>query len=247
MWQNGVMQDLGTGFGPNGFSLAWGINNTSIIVGQHHATQSAPKRAFLWRGGFFRDLGTLGGETTLPFATNSIAYDINNLNQVVGVARTSPGALHGFLFQNGVMQDLGTLGNDIDATQAFAINNLSQVVGSSPIAGDGATHAFLWQNGVMQDLGTLGGTFSQASDINNHTQVVGSAYPQGSSFPHAFVWENNQMTDLNQVTKGIPAGLVLQTAQAINDNGYIVGNTCGILCEPGATPLARAFLLVPMN
>ena len=49
------------------------------------------------------------------------------------------------------------------------------------------------------------------------------------------------MTDLNQVTKGIPAGLVLSFAQAINDDGYIVGSTCGILCEPGATPLECAF------
>ncbi|NJM41590.1 MAG: hypothetical protein HC853_12930 [Anaerolineae bacterium] len=113
-------------------------------------------------------------------------------------------------------------------------------------------HAFLWQNGVMQDLGTLGGDSSVALDINIHGQVVGAAdtpiTPQ-NVYGRAFIWENGQIIDLNQVTEGIPQGVLLQVAWAINDNGYIVGDTCGeptgFLCEAGTVPHNSAFLLIP--
>jgi hypothetical protein len=62
---------------------------------------------------------------------------------------------------------------------------------------------------------------------------------------HAFIWEDGALTDLNDVVTNLPADVVLETARAINDDGYIVGTTCGTLCESGVTPLARAYLLIP--
>jgi hypothetical protein len=60
------------------------------------------------------------------------------------------------------------------------------------------------------------------------------------------VWQNGVIVDLNEVVTNLPEGVVLEVARSINDSGHIVGTTCGTLCEPGVTALARAFLLVPV-
>jgi probable HAF family extracellular repeat protein len=67
-----------------------------------------------------RDLGTLGGMT-------SLAYGINATGQVTGESTTAANELHAFLWENGVMRNLGTLGGT--DSRAFGINNLGQVVG----------------------------------------------------------------------------------------------------------------------
>ncbi|NJM41589.1 MAG: hypothetical protein HC853_12925 [Anaerolineae bacterium] len=131
------MTDIGTGYGPGSWSQAYGINATGVIVGIRSESLIAPVNAFVWRNGGFRDLGTLGGTTA--FGVNSRAQDINDLNQIVGTARTANGAIHAFLFRHGVMQDLGTLvGGSGSASEAFGINNLRQVVGHS-ITGSGGS------------------------------------------------------------------------------------------------------------
>lgn len=69
-------------------------------------------------------------------------------------------------------------------SQATALNDKGQVVGSSTSVADGisTTHAFLWENGVMRDLGSLAtqagdmGTIARA--INNSGDIVGDVWPQ---------------------------------------------------------------------
>jgi probable HAF family extracellular repeat protein len=246
-YRNGVMRDLGTGFGSGSFSRAWDINNNGWIVGERSRQQSSPVRAFLYRNGRFRSLGTLGGRSPFRFGTDSIAHAINDRGQIVGTALPPNPPLHGFLWENGVMRDLGTLGGNGEATTAFAVNNGGQVVGASQAA-NGQTHAFLWQNGVMQDLGTLGGNYSAAYGINVHGQIVGGSRVPNAPFGnagHAFLWENGQLIDLNGVVANLPADVVLESARAINDDGRIVGTSCSGFCEPGATAPSHAFLLTP--
>jgi probable HAF family extracellular repeat protein len=247
--RGGVMSDLGTGFRrAGGFSRAWDINARSQIVGERAASQSAATRAFLWQNGRFRDLGTLGGQDG-PFGTSAVAHAVNDQGQVVGTAMPPNPPLHAFIWERGTMEDLGTLGGNQEATQAFAINNAGQVVGSSPTT-QGDTHAVPWDDGSIEDLGTLGGDFSTAYGINADGDVVGGSAVSGAPFGnagHAFLWANGQLVDLNDVVTNLPAGVALETARAINDDGYIVGTTCGVICEPGITPLAGAFLLVPSS
>jgi probable HAF family extracellular repeat protein len=244
--RNGLLTDLGTGYGAGGFSRAWEINDVGDIVGERARRQSSPVRAFLLRNGRFRDLGTLGGVGG-PFGTSSVAYGINDRRQVVGAALPPTGPLHAFLWERGVMRDLGTLGGNSEATEARAIDDFGRVVGSSPTAA-GSTHAFLWEGGAMRDLGTLGGDSSYAYGINADGEVVGGSRTPSSppnNAGHAFMWARGRMVDLNTVVTNLPSNVVLEVAQAINADGSIVGTTCSGFCEPGKTAPTRAFLLIP--
>jgi probable HAF family extracellular repeat protein len=251
VYRGGRMIDLGTGFGSGSYSLAWDINETGLIVGERSRTQSSPTRAALWQNGTIRDLGTLGGSTSDPFATESIAYAVNDRGQVVGTALPRSGnPLHGFVWQNGVMRDIGTLGGNGESTEARDIADNGQIVGRSQNAA-GESHGFTSTNGVLTDLGTLGGGESGAYGVNENGQIVGySRIADVDPFlaPHATLWVDGEIVDLNEHVIDLPADVQLQSAFDINDDGVIVGITCNAfpLCDPGKTAPPRGFLLVPV-
>jgi probable HAF family extracellular repeat protein len=113
--------------------------------------------------------------------------------------------------------DLGTFPGDF-SSQATAINNSGQVVGSSTSSTSHKPHAFLYSGGSMTDLGTLGGPSSVAYGINAGGQVVGLAdLPQSNVF-HAFRWTNGTMEDL-----GTLPGQNISYGYAINAGGQVVG------------------------
>jgi probable HAF family extracellular repeat protein len=138
------------------------------------------------------------------------------------------------------MKSLGKFAGGV-TSGASAINDLGQVAGYAD-CGNGCGHAVLWSKakGSMLDLGVLPGAISSyARGINNVGQVVGLSYysPVGNHL-HAFVWSpSTGMLDLNNL---IPAnsGWLLQSANAINDQGQIVG--LGMLNGQN-----EAFLLTP--
>jgi probable HAF family extracellular repeat protein len=86
-----------------------------------------------------RDLGTLGGDT-------SIGTAINERGEVVGDATTADGSDHAYAWTpTGGMRDLGTLnvgGGHYVVTFAIAVNARGQVVGHVVV--DGIQHAVLW-------------------------------------------------------------------------------------------------------
>jgi probable HAF family extracellular repeat protein len=131
---NGVgMKDLG--MLPYGdFSIATGINNAGQVVGSFDTADEHYSHAFITGpdGVGMTDLGTLGGN-------NSTAMDINNAGQVVGSSDTADEHYsHAFITgPDGIgMTDLNSLvhlSGGLVINNAFAINNLEQVLVSASI------------------------------------------------------------------------------------------------------------------
>ncbi len=94
----------------------------------------------------------------------------------------------------------------------------------------------------VTDLGTLGGSSSYAYGINSSGQVVGwtdiGDISDGNRVEHAFLYSGLTMTDLNSLIDP-SSGWELDSAQAINDAGQIVGYGINGLGQE------HAFLLTP--
>ena len=106
--------------------------------------------------------------------------------------------------------DLGDLpGGDV-FSDAYSINSLGEVVGTS--ATDSGNSAFLWSPRTgMRNLGSIGSGPSVAWDINDSGVVVG----QSTSL--AFRWINGAMESLDTESRG-------SGAFSINNDGHIVGD-----------------------
>jgi probable HAF family extracellular repeat protein len=127
-------------------------------------------------------LGTLGGSW-------SIAYAINDRNQITGQAYTTNNlTAHAFRYANGRMADLGALGGS--SSYGSAINSAGTVVGLSTIQ-NASYHAFISTNGrKMQDLNSLipvgtGWVLQDGAAINDAGQIAGYGTLNGQL--HAFL------------------------------------------------------------
>ena len=212
IWNGATEIDVSSNYNS---SEAHAINNAGRVVG------IGPDHAFLWDGATTIDLGTLGGNA-------SSADAINDAGVIAGYSYLENGTAHATLWSGGSISDLGTLGGKNSG--AKGINNAGQVVGWSFTSGNSTIHATLWDGASTIDLGTLGGALgpsSVARDINNLGQAVGYSYT-GDSNPaqHATLWNGTAIVDLNSfLTEGeVSEGWVLDLANGINDNGWIVGN-----------------------
>jgi len=245
-FRNGVATNVGVLPGGIASQINW-ISANGLMVGngdnglQDPLDSSFPQiHPLLWDHGTMTDLGTLpeGGYIAVGSALNSSGEVVGFGQNTVPDANAMgfPGyQSRAFYWKNGVMQDLGTLGTGTDAA-AVLINEPGQVVGwsytnSTPSAicvnhGWGfalTTSSFIWdKHRGMRDIGGLGGTCTIAQDFNNRGQIVGGSALTGDSVNHPFVWDAaTGMTDL----KGASDGL-FGYAEAINDQGQIVGEAC---------------------
>jgi probable HAF family extracellular repeat protein len=181
------------------------------------------------------------------------AESINDSGQVVG-----SGPSGGYLWQPDAPNMTTGAFFPIDPPSGFtsafpsAINHSGMVVGSTATGIPNNGHAFLWTpdmpngtTGSSVDLGTLDGlTQSQAHDVNESGTIVGSS----GNGVRGFVWTSDDlMLDLNDLLDASGAGWTLQSANAINDAGMIVG--LGLFDPDGPGGLAvvqRPFLLTPV-
>jgi probable HAF family extracellular repeat protein len=239
LWRQGTITDLGTLGGHE--SIGTAVNDRGEVVGA--ATNSTPDqcssyylflygstagtqtRAFLWRNGKMRDLGTLRS------GSNAIASVINERGDVAGTSylNSPPSCIsalptfHPFLWRNGKMRDLGDLGGTQTAG-VTGLNDRGEVAGGVTGPGDQTEVAFLWNGKRLVQLSSPG----QAEWINNRGQVVGEGTPNvcgGYPTPgdHAFLWSDGKYTDL-----GVLRGTDRSDAVWINDHNQIVGfsGTC---------------------
>ena len=249
VFKDGQVIDLGTFGGPLSYSAA--INDRDQVVG--FALNSTPDsfdlgdscenypmptqmRAFIWKDGVKKDMGTLGG-------TDSCALFINDKGQATGVSFTDSivnstsglPTIHPFLWDGETMEDLGSLGG----TLAFAngVNRRGQIAGASTLAGDQTFDAFVWDEGRLTDLGNLGGSFLEVVGFNDAGELVGQALlPDNVTF-HAFaVRKGKKIFDLGTLDNN-PCSHAIHS----NSKGQIVGysddcsgnSSLGFLWEDG--------------
>ncbi len=224
LWEEGTITQLHPGFGGNPLA----INDASEVVGfvRADAFGHFGNHAYLW------DAGQL---TLLPFlsqSNQSIAFDINDLGQVVGGDQISA-----LLWENGSVVALPELGDDPGDHEAFGINDLGQIVGMS------SGEAVIWGGGAVTGLGSRPGfALSRATSINNEGQIVGLVDGGGLN-QRAVLWTSDSgMQDLNDLLSG-ELDFVLTIAQDINDLGQIV-----VVGRHPSEPAinVRSFLLTPI-
>jgi probable HAF family extracellular repeat protein len=158
----------------------------------------------------------------LPGDTSSVAIDVNDAGDVVGLSQNNVTALTRAFLRNaatGTMLELSGLGGD--ETYALRINNTSDVAGLSRDV-SGNRHAVRWRsatNWTIEDLGTLGGCCSESYGINNFGDVVGvSNFGRRAGLQHGFLFLSSAaaMTDLGALRGD-------SWARDVNDFGLVVG------------------------
>jgi uncharacterized membrane protein len=157
------------------------------------------------------DLGTLGGN-------NSVAYSINNLGQIVGVARDSSGRNAACLFDSsgfGININLAVSDSPQD-TAAYSINNRGQIVGTAEGRATLFDSSGNKNNICLQPTNPVWG---MAFSINNGGQIVGFAQFSTRDTAYRFDPSGNGQ-NVTLMTSDISS-----RAYSINDNGQIVGIT----------------------
>ena len=176
------------------------INNRGDVAGW----TGSPTRAFLWT--------PAAGMQVLPHLGTgpSVAYDVNDLGQVVGES-----AGHAVRWSNGGAQDLGVLEPGGSST-ATGINELGHVAGSATVGG--VLHAFLFTdaNGLT-DI-TPDTAVRAVWRINERDQIAG--YRSLFNSNRAFRWTSGVLEDL-----GAPTDFPHSFGLDINDSGQVSGAT----------------------
>jgi probable HAF family extracellular repeat protein len=140
-----------------GNETAYAVNNSGAVTGEAYApAPTAGTEAFLYSGGVFMYLGSLGGiRPGNGPSSRGLAISSNGL--VVGDSLTASSAIDAFLW-DGSMHDLGVLGGDACApapcvgSKATGVNRFGQVVGSLYPNGSYSPTAFLYEAGQMEVL-----------------------------------------------------------------------------------------------
>jgi probable HAF family extracellular repeat protein len=229
-YSHGVMYDLG---GPQpSEERAFSVNNSGKAAGAEVTPGgNDPGSAVTFAAGQVNYLPLFQGDRVLQ------ATAINEFDQLTGF-QIGPGEITGLIhFPNlvyppdygwfrirPVTADARIPGLDL-AMMPSAINRYGVVTGS---AGLFTKHAFLSKFFFEPtiDLGTLNpadpGVTSVGLGLNNSNRVVGFSEKTPGGGPVAFLHDGTKMMDLNTLLVN-PAGWELMSANAINDNGQIVG------------------------
>lgn len=202
----GNITDLGTLGGSYDESRAYGINESSQVVGYSYDEQNR-MRAFIWENGAMHSLGagTYFGSGT------SRAWGINESGIATG--DNNAGGDHAVNFENPGIHNLGGLTGPFGVASARDINDLGQVVGFANNA-QGVRRAVLYENGDVVDLGQ-----GEAWGINNQGQIVGSHVT--GSIARPVLYENGDIIPLGTIEGPFGAGI----AYDINEHGQIVGRS----------------------
>jgi probable HAF family extracellular repeat protein len=204
---------------------AAGFNDRGQIVGTRSiGPDGAFLRAVIWkRGKGLRFLEPAPGDES------SVAVDINNRGEVVGISGPYPDATA--VGERSVIWDRHSRVTVIpefpDSTggQPYAMNDAGQVIGANNTPDE--VRGYIWdrETGLRAIEGVMGDGSSVPSAINDHGEVVGtSSFYNGYYGQHAIFWsEETGTVDLGD----LPGGVELSHAYGINNHRQIVGNGTG--------------------
>ena len=204
-----------------------GINNHGDAVGWF-STLSGETLPLVWHAG-------AAHPRILSHDSKGEAFSINDSGLIAGAVPGSLAPRAVVWWPSGRMQPLGDLPSGIDLSEAYAINDINQVVGLgtvrplSPFQSDGR-RAVLWTVNPrsLRSLGDLGGGTgnSIAMAVNDAGTVVGSGTtaPPGSPrfdwVTHGFLWRAaTGFEDLGD----FPGGIDRSEASAVNNLEQVVG------------------------
>jgi len=211
------ISDLGTLPGQtNSWTWQQTINNRGEVAAYANTIPDpnaySGDESYIWADG---EIHALPG---LPGATDTIAFALNDVGQVVGRS-TQPGAPnHPVLWDRGVIRMLPELPGD-NKGAALMINNDGTAVGYSANTGAGIRRAVIWSRGVVSQLPSLpgGGFYDEALGINERGDAAGYSFPANGAGEHVALWKNGTVTDLGTL------GGAWGDAYAINAERQIVG------------------------
>lgn len=200
-------------------NTAQGINDSNVVVGG-----SLGSLAYYWDGVNLVNLGdplyvdARPGDHLFSFATS-----INASAHIAGVASDGYHGLVPFYYENGLMTAVApTKYNDTGAVWAVRINAKNHISGTATNSADDLSHAWLSKDGVTKEVAP-DAFRSAAYALNDQDEVVGivrEPLPLGHDVP--VIWRNGKTKLLNTL-----AGYYSGQANAINNEGWVVGDTCG--------------------
>jgi uncharacterized membrane protein len=144
--------------------------------------------------------------------------DINDKGQVSGWRITGAGASGAFIWRAGAFQIVPPPDGGF-FSQAFGLNDWSELAGAYATFPPDREHSFFWRNGRLTEIAVVPGeTGVEAVHLNNRRQVVVlSRHPElGAQY---FIWQRGRVTPLDRVPdRGF-------RANRINDRGVVVGES----------------------
>jgi len=216
-------------------SIAYGINNFAKVVGNADIPNDSgdfiPFHAFIYDEiNGLRDLGTLTSDWPQWQNGYSIAYDINNKNEAVGIAHGSSWAFLPFIYDetNGMRALLRDPNYINGEWYAIAINDSSRI-GGHVIAAHSQSLPYYWENTSAAPIRITmptGFPYGEIYGMNEPGQMVGMMWnsDREDAVEHAFIFDvEHGARDLNDLIDPT-SGWILIFARDINDNGQIVGS-----------------------